>query len=189
MDRRDVACNVFRRAPCGEIIGRQGQIMTLYQDKYRIEPARYRGWDYRLRGWYFVTICTQQKARSLGEVVRGSVRLSQLGLIADSELRALSSHYKNVEVDSYLVMPNHVHAILMIEGEHAFSPNPKGLPQPMRISPAASSLSAIVRSYKAGVTRRSRELGFRENNLAASVLRQDSPKRRDHSRSPAIHPR
>ena len=152
--------------------------MTLYQDKYRIESARFRGWDYRLRGWYFVTICTLQKAHILGEVIQGEMRLSRVGFIADSELQSLSSHYNNVEVNSHVVMPNHVHAIVAIEGAHAFSPNPKNLPERAGISSAAGSLSAIVRSYKSGVTRRSRQLGIGQDIWQArfydKLLRSDA---------------
>ncbi|HKH98147.1 MAG TPA: transposase [Candidatus Sulfotelmatobacter sp.] len=137
--------------------------MTLYQDKYRIEPARLRGWDYRLRGWYFVTICTQNRACIFGEVSAGEVQLSVMGRIAASELHGLHAHYNNIEVDSFVVMPNHVHAIVMIDGDHGFSPNAKMSP-PSRVaafaSPLAGSLSAVIRSYKAGVTRRGRKLGL-----------------------------
>jgi putative transposase len=136
--------------------------MTLYRDKYRIETTRYRARDYRSRGWYFVTICSHEKAHIFGEVIGGEMRLSRIGSLAETELRHLSTHYKNVVVDSQVVMPNHVHAIIVIEGEHAFSPHPKGLPSLTGISPACGSLSAIVRSYKAGVTRQCHELGLKQ---------------------------
>ena len=134
--------------------------MTLYENKYRVESTRYPGWEYRARGWYFLTICSHLKTHLFGEVVCGQMRFSQIGAIAESELRSLNSHYTNVEVNTHVVMPNHVHVIIMIEGDHAYSPNPKGLAPPAGISPTAGSLSAIVRSYKAGVTRRSRQLGL-----------------------------
>ncbi len=134
--------------------------MTLYQNKYRIESARFSGWDYRARGWYFVTICSHLKAHIFGEVISGQMRFSQIGAIAKSELQNLASHYKNVQVNSHIVMPNHIHAIFMIDGAHIFSPNPEPLPQPSGICPTSGSIVAIVRSYKAGVTRRCRELGL-----------------------------
>jgi len=59
--------------------------VTLYVAKYRIESAR-------LRGWYFATICTHNRASLFGEVVRQEVRLSPIGLLAASELRSLGSH-------------------------------------------------------------------------------------------------
>ena len=64
--------------------------MSLYQGKYRVEPTRLRDWDYRSRGWNFVTICTRNRARIFGEVVRGEMNLTALGHIVESELQNLS---------------------------------------------------------------------------------------------------
>jgi REP element-mobilizing transposase RayT len=141
--------------------------MSLYQDKYRIESTRLRGWDYRSRGWYFVTICAQRHGRVFGEVENGEVRLSAIGRIAELELQTLASHYDNVHIDEHVVMPNHVHAIVMIGGEHCFSPNAQANLRSTNVgflfaSPQAGSLSAIVRSYKAGVTRQCHELGLEQ---------------------------
>ena len=138
--------------------------MTLFQAKYRIESTRLQDWDYRSRGWYFVTICTHDRRPILGAVVDTEVHLSPAGFIADSQLRTLHTHYKNVCVDEHIVMPNHVHAIFMIEGDHSFSPTTRSTFPPhfnaSFTSPSAGSLSAIVRSYKAGVTLKCRELGL-----------------------------
>jgi REP element-mobilizing transposase RayT len=140
--------------------------LTLFQNKYRIESTRLQNWDYGSRGWYFVTICTQNRRPTFGKIVDDEMQLSPIGRIADSELRRLHTHYENVYVDEHIVMPNHVHAIFMIDGEHYLSPRVEATfaPSPKRgsISPEAGSLSAIVRSYKAGVTLKCRELGVRE---------------------------
>jgi REP element-mobilizing transposase RayT len=138
--------------------------MTLYRGKYRIEPTRLHDWDYRSRGWYFVTLCTAQRKCFFGTVVDNAVVLTEFGRIAESGLQTLYQHYDDVRVDEYVVMPNHVHAIVAIEGAHAFSPsqsNPK-IHRSMFSSPQAGSLSAILRSYKAGVTLRCRELGLNQ---------------------------
>jgi REP element-mobilizing transposase RayT len=96
--------------------------------------------------------------------VDNEIRLSPIGRIADSELRAVVTHYENVSVDEHIVMPNHVHAIFMIDGEHCFSPRVRATLAPpakrSSISPEAGSLLAIVRSYKAGVTLKCSDLGF-----------------------------
>jgi REP element-mobilizing transposase RayT len=152
--------------------------MTLYQKKYRIESARYPGWDYRARGWYFVTICSQRKAHIFGEVIASQMRFSQIGAIAESELHSLSSHYKNVQVNTHVVMPNHIHAILMIEGDHSFSPSPRALPRLSGIWPSPGSLAAIIRSYKAGVTRQCRQLRIAQSiwqpRFYDKILRSDA---------------
>jgi REP-associated tyrosine transposase len=139
--------------------------VILYQGKYRIESARFRDWDYRSRGWYFVTICARKHACIFGDVADGEIQLSRVGRIAESELKSLHMHYNNVQIDSLVVMPNHVHALVAIEGEHCFSPN---LSPPTSSTtadsgcrpPRAGSLSAIIRSYKAGVTRTCGALGL-----------------------------
>jgi len=132
----------------------------LYRAKYRTESTRLRGWDYRTRGWYFVTICSAYRKRIFGTIERAKVRLSPVGVIADVELKAMPSHYENVELVEHVVMPNHVHAIVMIDGEHLFSPAAKMSLERAAWTfspPKAGSLSAIIRSYKAGVTQRARE--------------------------------
>lgn len=132
---------------------------------HRIETTRLSKWDYRWRGWYFVTICTRQHACTLGQVCGMHVELSPIGIAAASGLQGLPDHYSTVSVDDYVVMPNHVHAIIVLEGPHAFSPGHR-TPPPLESSefpicaPKAHSLSSIVRAYKAGVTRWCRANGY-----------------------------
>ena len=113
-----------------------------------------------------MTICTRSHAHLFGEVEDCRVLLSSVGRIAEFELRTLHHHYNNVQIDAHVVMPNHVHALVMIDGEHFFSPDAQmSLPRPIAgtfASPAAGSLSAIVRSYKAGVTLKCHDLGVKQ---------------------------
>src|SRR5438128_6594303 len=95
--------------------------MTLYRNTYRIESTRIRDWDYGSPGWYFVTVCTQKRACFFGGIVNGKLKLSPAGQIADSELQNISFHYSNVRLDSAIVMPNHVHAIIAIDGRGCYS--------------------------------------------------------------------
>jgi REP element-mobilizing transposase RayT len=140
--------------------------VTLFERKFRIESARLPGWDYASPGWYFVTICTQGGQCYFGDVTEDRVNLSQIGRIAASELENLPIHYSNIQVEAVVVMPNHVHAIIVIEGRHQYSPGLSVAEQPFRpddfphCSPHPGSLAAIVRSYKAGVTRICRLSGF-----------------------------
>ncbi len=58
--------------------------MTPYKDKYRIESTRLKDWDYSRDGYYFVTICTQDKKCLFGDVIDEKVRLSAIGeIVAD----------------------------------------------------------------------------------------------------------
>lgn len=142
--------------------------MALYRNRYRVKSARLRGWDYRSPGWYFVTICTRDHTCVLGDSVRGQIRLSPSGKVADSELRNVPSHYLNISIDCFIVMPNHIHAIIVIDGgQHSHPPNLETRGEPpyrnglIVIPPKAGSLAAIVRSYKAGVTRHCHEMGLK----------------------------
>ena len=68
-------------------------------------------------GDYFVTICTHDKRHYFGEVDNGEMRLSAIGEFVDAELAGLSSHYPYSDVLMWVVMPNHLHAIIHIDDE------------------------------------------------------------------------
>jgi len=140
--------------------------MSLYQGKYRVETTRLRFWDYRTPAWYFVTVCPQNHACILGTVAEGRVKRSPAGQIADAALQSLADHYSHITIDSFVVMPNHVHVIPVLGGGHRYSPCPEIRLEPRVLRnlalapPLAGSLSTIVRSYKAGVTRRCHDIGL-----------------------------
>jgi putative transposase len=135
--------------------------MTLFKKEFRVESARRVGWDYKSRGWYFVTICTKDKKCSLGTVSGGKIVLSNAGAIAEAEMRNLAEHYTNVAVDRFVIMPNHVHAIIVIDGEHAYSPAKISGDAGDGASPVSTkTLGEIVGGYKAGVSRLCRALGI-----------------------------
>jgi putative transposase len=125
--------------------------MTVFQDRYRVESTRLVDWDYSSRGWYFVTLCTKDKKCSLGHAGDGQIVLSGAGSIAEAELKSLASHYEDVIIDRYVVMPNHVHVIVAIAGAHAYTP------VETRIAASRArahwGLPNIVGGYKAGVGR------------------------------------
>src|SRR5512143_2641109 len=88
--------------------------MTKFKDKYRIESARLRGWDYRSAGGYFVTICVKDRECVFGHVVNDDIELSSLGEIANEYWRQIPSHHVGVEIDEFVIMPNHTHGIVII---------------------------------------------------------------------------
>jgi putative transposase len=136
--------------------------MTLFQQKYRIESARKNNWDYASRGWYFVTVCTENRVCSLGVIKNGQSVLSSIGGFANNCWHEIPSHYSNVYIDEFVVMPNHIHGIVVIEGHHVYSPNTQLTKKNncIRISPQPASLGSIVRSYKSGVARWCHRNGF-----------------------------
>jgi len=90
--------------------------MTLkYQDKYRIPSARLPSWDYGWNAAYFVTICTKGRICYFGDIVDGNMKLSDIGKIAIDCWKAIPIHFPFVVLDAYVVMPNHVHGIIVID--------------------------------------------------------------------------
>lgn len=91
--------------------------MTLYKNKYRIESARLKGWDYRTNGFYFVTICTHDRQHFFGDVVNGEMQLSAIGEIVAQEWEKTPQIRPYVIPDEWVVMPNHFHAIVAIHNQ------------------------------------------------------------------------
>ena len=84
-----------------------------FQNKYRIESARADWHDYD-DGSYFITICTKNREHFFGEIVDGKIVLSDIGKFADEQFKNVSSHYPYAEIPLWTIMPNHVHAIVVI---------------------------------------------------------------------------
>ena len=80
---------------------------------------RLKGYDYGGNGAYFLTICTEDRERLLGEVIVGqglcSCRLTDIGNLVECETKKLSERFLNVTIDKYVIMPNHVHIIIFLE--------------------------------------------------------------------------
>src|SRR5664280_555297 len=87
---------------------------SLFRNKYRIESTRYRGYDYSSPGKYFITICTKNRKPYFGEVENGKMGLSELGIIAKKFWKEIPGHFPNIKLDEFIIMPDHIHGILII---------------------------------------------------------------------------
>ncbi|MCP4350496.1 MAG: transposase [Desulfobacterales bacterium] len=92
--------------------------MEKFKDKYRIPSARLQSWDYGWNGAYFITICTKGGEHYFGEIVDDRMQLSHIGIIADVLWYEVKNHAKNVELDRFVVMPNHMHGILILDNNN-----------------------------------------------------------------------
>ena len=101
--------------------------MTLYKDKYRIESTRLKDWNYSRDGYYFVTICTQDKKCFFGDVIEEKVRLSTIGEIVADEWQKTVRIRKNVSLDAWIIMPNHLHGIVIINNNNEPHGNAHGV--------------------------------------------------------------
>lgn len=90
--------------------------MEKFRNKYRIPSARLQSWDYSANGYYFITICTQNREHFFGEIVNGQMQLSEIGNIVETEwLKTFDMRPDmNLQMGEYVVMPNHFHAIIII---------------------------------------------------------------------------
>ena len=110
---------------------------------------RLRGYDYSQNGAYFVTVCAKDRREIFGNIVGDGLarpaytQLSEYGTIVEDDLRKIPMHYCCVTVDCYIVMPNHIHAIIIIN-DNAIQG---------RASPSPT-LGNIVGGFKSGVSRR-----------------------------------
>ena len=75
---------------------------------------RLQGYDYSQNGAYYVTLCTQNRECLFGEIVKGEMILNEYGKIVEQCWNNLSNHYDNIELDAYVIMPNHFHGIILI---------------------------------------------------------------------------
>jgi len=78
---------------------------------------RLAGWDYSSDGHYFVTICTKNNRHYFGEIIDGEMRLNNLRKMAHQCWAEIPAHFPHVELDEFIVMPNHVHGIIIIKNK------------------------------------------------------------------------
>jgi REP element-mobilizing transposase RayT len=89
-------------------------MVDLYQQRYRIPSVRLQAWDYRSNAAYFVTICTKNMIRHFGHITDGAVmEYSLLGETAFQFWNEISKRNPNVFLDAFVIMPNHVHGIII----------------------------------------------------------------------------
>ena len=97
-----------------------------YQNKYRIESARAWWHDYG-GGSYFIPICTKHREHFFGEIEYGVMVLSDVGKYAAEQFQNVSTHYPYADIPLFTIMPNHVHAIVVVsagrDGVHTVSTN------------------------------------------------------------------
>jgi putative transposase len=87
-----------------------------YKNKYRIKSARAPWWNYAWAGAYFITICTQNRKHYFGEIVNGAMQSTQVGEIAEKCWHEITKHAHDIELGDFVVMPNHIHGILKLQG-------------------------------------------------------------------------
>ena len=85
-----------------------------YKNRYRVSSAR-ADWHAYDGGFYHVTVCTKDRELYFGEIVEGAMRLSEIGKYAEEQFQNVTSYYSYAEIPVFIVMPNHIHAIVVID--------------------------------------------------------------------------
>jgi putative transposase len=114
------------------------------------KPNRLKDYDYSQGGCYFVTICTKDRTDHFGEIENGDMILNEYGKIAFNNWELISNHFEHLHLDAFVIMPNHVHGIIVI------TDNPVGVAymRPLqKIDKTKMLLSKIIQQYKSSVKR------------------------------------
>ena len=104
---------------------------------HKRKHPRLKDFDYSTNGVYFITICTIERQTMLCDIVGRDdpgtpyiIQLTPEGKITDKYINSISTHYQNVSVDKYIIMPDHIHLLLSITGERRVeSPRPTDISQ------------------------------------------------------------
>lgn len=142
--------------------------MRYNHDKHHRRSIRLKGYHYSQAGVYFVTLCISDFQYCLGRMENGRIRLSPVGEITDKYWQEIPHHFNHVELDEYVVMPNHIHGILILNNHNMVGiQNFESLPitqnhqihRYQHIIP--HSISSIIRAFKSAITHWCRGNGFK----------------------------
>ena len=129
--------------------------------KRQRRSIRLQGYDYTRQGAYFVTICTRNRACLLGDIVEGRMHLSEAGRLAQVAWEDLPHHYPHVQIDVWVIMPNHMHGIVILtEAQATDDDMPVGAAPKTDVgagfkpAPTRHGLPEIVRACKTFSARR-----------------------------------
>ncbi len=124
-------------------------------DRYpKRKQIRLKGYDYSQNGYYFVTVCTQDKGNVMGEINGGDMKINEVGKMVEKWWLELANKYLNVKLWEYVLMPNHLHGIIEIVGA--------GFPRPkieLGRGDRAPTLGNMIAYFKYQSTKDCRSLG------------------------------
>ena len=100
------------------------------------KTIRLKEYDYSNEGMYFITICTKSRIKLFGEIIEANkIKLTNIGKTVEKSIKFLEQIYHNITIDEYIVMPNHIHMIIIINEKNDLT------------------ISRIINQYKGGITK------------------------------------
>jgi putative transposase len=130
--------------------------MPFDPNRHHRRSIRLAGYDYAQPGVYFVTICTQERRPVLASVDTTGHALTRIGQVVARCWLALPRHFPNVALDAWVVMPDHLHGILVLSNGEASPSPPRPSQRPNGTRP--HSLNAIIQNFKSISTRKVNQL-------------------------------
>ncbi|MDP2038204.1 MAG: transposase [Ignavibacteria bacterium] len=138
--------------------------MEKFNDTFRVETTRLKEWDYSSPWWYYVTINTKDHVEYFGKVENGKMFLNELGKIVEEEWLKTEAIRANVELDYFVIMPNHFHGIIILNEtkDNVETCRGKSLQETDRVfsKPIKDSLSIIINQFKGSVKRWANKNGY-----------------------------
>jgi len=128
-------------------------MMTINPEARRRRSIRLHKFDYASAGAYFITIVTQDRKCLFGDIIAGEMRLNECGQAVQDEWEKSARIREEIELDAFVVMPNHIHAIIAI-GDRSGRATGRS---PLQSGPGKRSLGAFVGGFKSAVTKRINE--------------------------------
>jgi len=141
-------------------------IAKKFKNKYRIPSTRLSNYDYGLNGAYFVTICTKNRESFFGEIASDQMQLSDIGKICCRYWLEIPNHFPFIFLGEWMVMPNHIHGILIFETPKLETPKLGVSTKKIPITKNTNSnwkpgiLGVIINQYKRACTIESRKINF-----------------------------
>ncbi len=141
-------------------------------DRHHRSSVRLKGYDYAQAGAYFVTICAQDRACVFGSMVGNGMQVNDAGHMVVAVWDSLPTRFPGIDLDAFVVMPNHIHGIIVITdgaqsravatdngnpvgaplvGAHAYTTNAPATGATARVAPT-TTLGAVVGAYKSLTT-------------------------------------
>ena len=129
-----------------------------FKNKYRTDSVRLKHWDYSWSGYYFITICVKNHECVFGDVVDKKMKLNELGKKVDRFWKEIPDHFNNAELDEFVVMPNHMHGILVLNNKKLLETQHCCVSMENKTSNTfyclkSKSLPVLIRSFKSICTR------------------------------------
>ena len=120
--------------------------------------TRLKDHDYSTPGAYFITVCTQDRLLLFGRVIDGKMAANRLGSVVEGCWIRLPDHYDNVILDAFVLMPNHIHGVVIIQEERTVVGAGFKPALSVDVSPKRHALPEIVRAFKTFSARKINEM-------------------------------